>query len=215
MRAYIDQLCAARAEDAPIFSRPLREHRELAEKALEKLKERKLRAAPRQCEAAQKEIKLLGFIASEASLKVSAEKLDAARGWPMPTRIADLRSLYLNSARALCAAPIKRNKHAQKAALWRQLKERRASEANCSEQRSEAAHRLLADFTNIGAPAERLLRCSCSAQSGLRAKSAGQLDKCCLGNPGRRELLSKPARALSSAISARARASGFCKHFSA
>ena len=60
---------------------------------LSRLRERKLYVKPTKCEWAQTEIEFLGHCVSPTGLSITHGKSEALQNWPVPTSVAEMRSV--------------------------------------------------------------------------------------------------------------------------
>ena len=82
---YLDDVC--------VFSRSFEEHLFHLRAVLSRLRERKLYVKPVKCEWAQTEIEFLGHRASPTGLSITHGKAEALQKWPVPTSVAEVRSV--------------------------------------------------------------------------------------------------------------------------
>ncbi len=79
-------------DDILIFSKDLKEHRELAQRVLQRLQENKLFLKAKKCEFEVLETEYLGVIISENSIHMDPVKIAGIAEWPTPTKKRELQS---------------------------------------------------------------------------------------------------------------------------
>ena len=78
-------------DDILVFSKDEREHETHVQRILAKLREHKLSLKLEKCWFSKKEIKFLGLIISEDSIKMDPGKVRAIKEWPIPTTKRELQ----------------------------------------------------------------------------------------------------------------------------
>ncbi len=79
-------------DDILIFSKNLKEHREITKHVLQRLRENNLFLKAEKCEFEVLETEYLGVIISENSIRMDPVKLAGIAEWPMPTKKRELQS---------------------------------------------------------------------------------------------------------------------------
>ncbi len=74
-----------------IFSKNLKEHREIVKRVLQRLQENKLFLKAEKCEFGVLETEYLGIIISENSIRMDPVKIAGIAEWPMPTKKRELQ----------------------------------------------------------------------------------------------------------------------------
>ncbi len=79
-------------DDILIFSKDLKEHREIVQHVLQRLRENKLFLKAEKCKFKVLETEYLGVIISENSIRMDPVKVAGIAEWPMPTKKRELQS---------------------------------------------------------------------------------------------------------------------------
>ncbi len=79
-------------DDILIFSKDLKEHRQIVKRVLQRLRENKLFLKAEKCEFEVLETEYLGIIISENSIRMDPIKIAGIAEWPMPTKKRELQS---------------------------------------------------------------------------------------------------------------------------
>uniref|UniRef100_A0A803P659 Reverse transcriptase domain-containing protein n=1 Tax=Cannabis sativa TaxID=3483 RepID=A0A803P659_CANSA len=89
---FLDRFVVVYLDNIVIYNNSLEEHLQHLRKVLTKLREEQLYIKKGKCEFCRKEVKFLGHWVGQGKLKMDEGKIKAIMDWPIPTKVAELRS---------------------------------------------------------------------------------------------------------------------------
>jgi hypothetical protein len=96
-RSFLDEFALVFLDDILIYSKTLEDHERHVQQVLEMLRKEKLYAKESKCEFFKTEVEFLGHIVGRDGVKMMEDKVKAIAEWPVPTKVADVRS-FLGTA---------------------------------------------------------------------------------------------------------------------
>ncbi|KAG7552856.1 Reverse transcriptase domain [Arabidopsis thaliana x Arabidopsis arenosa] len=94
LRPFIGRFVVVYFDDILIFSSTLADHLDHIREVLLVLRREKLFGATHKCSFGVSEVLFLGYIISQAGLKVDPSKVSAIKSWPAPRTITEVRSFH-------------------------------------------------------------------------------------------------------------------------
>jgi transposase InsO family protein len=91
-RLIEEGVVAVYMDDILIFTKTLREHREVVSRVLQILKDNNLYLKPEKCIFEAQKIEFLGLILSENQIEMDPVKIEGVREWPKPNKVRELQS---------------------------------------------------------------------------------------------------------------------------
>jgi predicted aspartyl protease len=92
LNPYLDKFAVAYLDDILIYSKTVEEHEEHVRIILELLRKNKLYCKESKCEFFRNLVKFLGFIITDQGIQVDQAKVEAAKVWPVPKSVTEVRS---------------------------------------------------------------------------------------------------------------------------
>ena len=92
MKNLVGTECWVFIDDVIIFSKSAQEHAPRLENVLQRFDKAILQLHPGKCVFAQPQVQYLGFVLSEKGVSASPDKIKAARDYPTPRNIKDVRA---------------------------------------------------------------------------------------------------------------------------
>lgn len=89
---YLDIFVVVYLDDILVFSQTPEEHTIHVRKVLQRLMDWKLYAKLEKCSFDQSEVEFLGFVVSDAGIKMSPDKTKSITSWPEPTNVTEVQS---------------------------------------------------------------------------------------------------------------------------
>jgi len=92
LHPFLDNFCTAYLDNILIYSETLAEHKVHIKKVLEVLAKAGLHLKPEKCEFYKTEVRYLGLILSNDSIKIDPEKIEVVTKWESPRNLRDIRA---------------------------------------------------------------------------------------------------------------------------
>jgi hypothetical protein len=78
-------------DDIIVFTKTLKEHREVMREVLTRLRDNDLFLNPQKCVFEKDEIEYLGVVISKDRIKMDSKKVEGVKDWPEPRRLKELQ----------------------------------------------------------------------------------------------------------------------------